>query len=73
MQFQFLHSLFLVSFILPPTLRLVTASVCAVSRLTVSLVQQGSTQKELLGSPNRPGTERQRGKEPVAESSDEQK
>jgi hypothetical protein len=27
MQFQFLHSLFLVTFILPPTLRLVTAYV----------------------------------------------
>ena len=48
--------------VLPATLPLVTAYVCAVSRLTVSLVQPGSTQKEVPGSPNRPGTERQRGK-----------
>jgi hypothetical protein len=54
-------------------LRLVTAYVCAVSRLTVSLVQPGSTQKEVLGSPNRPEAERQRGKEHVAESSDQTK
>jgi hypothetical protein len=47
---------------LPATLPLVTAYVCAVSRLIVSLVQPGSTQKEVLGPPNLPRAERQRGK-----------
>ena len=47
--------------------------VCAVLRLIVSLVQPGSTQKEVLGSPNLPGAERQRGKEHVVERSDELK
>jgi hypothetical protein len=44
------------------TLRLVTAYVCAVSRLTVSLAQPGRTQKEVPGSPNQPRAERQKGK-----------
>ena len=55
------------------TLRLVTRYVCAASRLMRSLAQPGSTQREVLGAPNRPGTERRRGKEPVVESGDRQK
>jgi len=51
----------------------VTASVCAASHLMVSPAQPGSTQKEVLGAPNRPEVERRRGKEPVVESSDWQK
>jgi hypothetical protein len=39
----------------------------------VSLAQPGSTQKEVLGPPNLPGAERQRGKEHVVERSDELK
>jgi hypothetical protein len=58
---------------LPATLPLVTASVCAASRSMVSPAQPGRTQKEVLGAPNRPEIERWRGKEPVAESGDEQK
>src|SRR5947209_8116699 len=54
-------------------LRFITACVCAASRLMVSPAQLGSTQKEVLGAPNRPEIERWRGKEPVVESSDWQK
>ena len=55
------------------TLRLMTAYVCASSRLMVSPVHLGRTQKEVLGAPNRPEIERWRGKEPVVESGEEQK
>jgi len=59
--------------VMPATLPPVTAYVCAASRSMVSLAQPGSTQKEVLGAPNRPEVERQRGQEPVVESGDEQK
>ncbi len=42
-------------------LRLVTASVCAVSRTIVSLAQPGVTEKEVTGRPHLPGPERERG------------
>jgi hypothetical protein len=54
-----------------PTLRFIAASLCAVSRLMVSLVQPGRTQRKVLGSPHQPGAERRRGKEHVMESGDE--
>jgi hypothetical protein len=52
---------------------LVAHRVCAVSRRMISLVQPGSTQKEVFGSPNLPGSEKGRGTEPGAESSKERK
>src|SRR5690348_13549168 len=55
------------------TLRLVTAYVCAVSRLMGSPMQSGRTEREVLGAPNRPDIERWRGKEPVMESGGQQK
>ena len=42
--------------------------VCAVRRSVVSLAQPGRTQKEVLGSPNLPGPEREREQEHVVES-----
>ncbi len=56
-----------------PTLRPVTAYVCAVSRLMISPVQPGRTEREVLGAPDRPEIERWRGKEPVMESGGQQK
>jgi len=58
---------------MPPTMRFVAAYVCAVSRLMISLAQPGTTQREVVGAPNRPEVERWRGKEPVVESGDRQK
>jgi hypothetical protein len=55
------------------TLRLITHYVCAVSRLMISPVQPGRTEREVLGAPNRPEIERWRGKEPVMESGGQQK
>ena len=55
------------------TLQLVTRYVRAVSGSIVSLAQPVRTQKEVLGAPSRPEVERQKGKEPVVESGDEQK
>src|SRR6266576_2930415 len=39
----------------------------------VSPVQPGRTRRNVLGAPNRPEAERQRGKEPVEESGNQQK
>ena len=43
---------------MPTTLRLVTAYVCAISRLMISLAQPGNTQKEGFRSFDLPGVEK---------------
>ena len=48
-----------------PRLRLVTRSLCAMRRLTASLTQSGTTQKEVVESLDSPGAERQRGQQQV--------
>jgi len=47
------------------TLHFMTASVCAMRRLTVPLTQSGTTQKEVVESLDSPGAERQRGQQQV--------
>lgn len=49
---------FHILYVIPADLRLVTATVCAVSRLLISLAQPGSAQKEVFGPFNVPGIER---------------
>ena len=49
----------------PSLLRLVSASVCAVWRLTISLAQPGTTQKEVVGSLDLPRPEKEQGQQHV--------
>lgn len=55
------------------TLHFMSASRCAVSRTIISLVQPGRIQREVLGSSNLPGPEREKGQEHIGKASIQQK